>query len=134
MVDEVRDERRDLVQVFFSYHREDAEADVWRLKETLESRLGESSVFVDTVGIDPGANWERFVHHELTKSVAVLLVAGPRWSATTSVIYELESALNGGLPIIPLMVRNANWVDLSQELPDHLRARDRACRRRARCT
>jgi len=87
-------------RVFVSYHRADTEADAGRLVDTLRRHLGDESVFVDVSGVQPGSNWERVVDHALTKSVVLLLVVGPLWKATESILYELDRAPanDGGRP------------------------------------
>jgi TIR domain-containing protein len=107
-------------RVFISYHREDTEADAGRLSDTLRRRLGDDRIFTDVTGIEFGANWERVIERTLQGAVAVLVVAGPRWKATEAIIYELEAAIDAGIAIMPIVVRRANWVSLTTELPSKL--------------
>lgn len=108
---------QDLSRVFLSYHRADTEADAGRLGDTLKRRLGVERVFADVTDIEFGANWKRVVERSLQGSVALLLIAGPGWTLTEPLTYEVAAALDAGISIIPTLVRRANWTALTRTLP-----------------
>jgi hypothetical protein len=88
---------QDVPRVFLSYHRADSEADAGRLADTLKRRLGVERVFTDVTDIEFGASWKRVVERTLHGSVALLLVAGPGWTLTEPVAYEVDAALDAGI-------------------------------------
>ncbi len=110
----------DFNRIFISYHRSDSEADAGRLGDALRRRLGDERVFTDVIDIEFGANWERVVDHTLKDSVAVLLLIGPAWMLTDSILYEVRAALNSAVSIIPILVRGVDWATLTDDLPTEL--------------
>jgi len=104
-------------RVFISYHRADSEADAGRLEDTLKHKLGSDHIFTDVSDIEIGADWERAVAQTLDGAVALLLVAGPAWMLTAAIAFELRSALEAEISIIPVLVRRANWPALTETLP-----------------
>ncbi len=108
-------------RIFISYHREDTPADTGRLADTLEREFGPKCVFQDVSEIEPGDNWERIVDHMLENTVALLLVIGPSWVLTEPLERELDTALQSGVAIIPVLVRDADWDDFAATLPDILK-------------
>ena len=108
-------------RVFISYHRADAEGAAGRLSDNLRHRFGDDAVFLDVAGIELGTNWERAVDYAMADSIAILLVAGPSWILTDSIAYEVRAALRNGVPVIPVLVKGADWVSLTADLPANLK-------------
>lgn len=109
-------------RIFISYHREDTIADAGRLADALERELGPDCVFQDVSGIELGANWERVVDQTLANSVALLLVVGPAWVLTEPIKRELQIALQSGVVVIPILVRDVRFAEFSAKLPDSFRS------------
>ena len=104
-------------RVFVSYRHEDAEADAGRLYDTLAAELGQEALYKDVENIAIGRNWKRAVREALADSAAVLFVMGPDWRLSPAIEFELQLALASDVPVVPILVRKADLVQLSSRLP-----------------
>jgi hypothetical protein len=106
------------VQVLISYRRTDAKQAAGRLAETLKTRLGPGSVFIDS-DIEPGTDWRDVLVARVRSADVVLALIGGDWakqtvnrdrrlllhSAEEDVLrLEMETAYEHGVPIIPVLV------------------------------
>ncbi|MCK6211583.1 toll/interleukin-1 receptor domain-containing protein [Georgenia sp. EYE_87] len=120
------------MRVFLSYRREDSAAHAGRLADELRRRLGRSDVFLDVAEIRPGSDFTDAIDTALRQSDAVLVVIGPRWlSAAVAdgrprlddpqdyVRREVAAALDGSLPVVPVLVGGAR-LPRADELPEDL--------------
>ena len=103
-------------RVFLSYRHEDSEADAGRLYDTLAAALGADAVYKDVETFAIGRSWKRAVREALADSAAVLFVMGPQWRLSEALELELELALASDVPVVPVMVRDANLEQLTSGL------------------
>jgi hypothetical protein len=107
-------------RIFLSYRREDAPFVVGRLHDRLTAHFGAGAVFKDVDSIPPGVNFRTFIQDEIAASEVVLAVIGEGWLGAGApdgrarieqesdfVRIELASARRLGVPIIPVLVRDA---------------------------
>ena len=107
-------------QIFISYRKDDAAAEAWLLQAKLNDQLGGASVFLDESGVAPGAHWPNRLHQALDSASAVLVVIGPNWLTASDewarrridlqgdwVRLEIETSLNAGKHVIPVLTRGA---------------------------
>lgn len=104
-------------RVFISYVRADTEADVGRLHDSIVARLGTDAVFMDTTSVDFGTNWKRSVEKALADTAIVLAVMGPAWQLSKAIELEIATALEANVPVVPVLVRGAEIVPLTENLP-----------------
>jgi hypothetical protein len=104
-------------RVFVSYRHQDSEADAGRLYDTLAAELGQEALYKDVENIAIGRNWKRAVREALADSAAVLFVMGPDWRLSPAIEFELQLALASDVPVVPILVRKADLVQLTSGLP-----------------
>src|SRR5437867_1755863 len=121
-----------MAKLSISYRRADSEAITGRLFDRLTSHYGKGSVFRDIDNIPPGIDFRRHINEALQKSDVLIAVVGPKWlgpvkggaarinDETDQVRIELETALQRGIPVIPVMVGGMK-PPKPQQLPDTLR-------------
>jgi TIR domain len=116
-------------RLFLSYRREDTAGYAGRLSDGLITRFGRSQVFRDIDAIPPGVNFVKGTDDAIAACDYVLLLIGNNWlSATTTagdrrlddpddfVRREIEAAIKGDVPIIPILVEGAR-MPTAAELP-----------------
>jgi hypothetical protein len=119
--------------IFISYRRADAEGEAGRLFDDLVRAYGDSSVFMDVSGIEPGADFRKAIDTNVSGCGVLLAVIGPTWASVTDssgnrrldnpndyVRLEIGTALTRGVPVIPVLVHAAKMPPLDQ-LPDDLK-------------
>ncbi|WP_413758587.1 4a-hydroxytetrahydrobiopterin dehydratase [Streptomyces sp. MMBL 11-3] len=107
-------------QIFISYRRDDAAAEAWLLQAKLNDQLCGAHVFLDTLGVTPGADWPDRIRQALDNASAVLVLIGPNWLAASDdwarrkidlpddwVRLEIEESLNSKKHIVPILTREA---------------------------
>ncbi len=125
--------RTEKPKVFLSYRREDPVASslLFLICEILEHRF---EVFYDIDSIPAGARWDHFVADNVRQSSAVVAVIGDTvawlggqdpqtariWQAGDFVRFELETALQEQIPIVPLLLKRAR-MPAPVQIPDSLR-------------
>lgn len=125
--------QEEVVSIFVSYRRADSAEMTGFIAERLQARFGEKSIFMDVDSIPVGVDFRAYIVATLRKCRACLVVIGPGWieaKSTTGgrriddpsdlVRIEVETALRLGVPVAPLLVRDAS-LPKSNELPDGLR-------------
>lgn len=119
---------------FISYRRSETTPAARGLHVQLRARFGGNRIFMDVAGIGAGEVWPERLRRELERATVLLLVIGPTW-LTTSDIYgrrrvdqandwvrrEVCHAIDGKMPIIPLLVGGAKLLPPAEGLPDELR-------------
>jgi hypothetical protein len=93
--------------IYVSYSRSDAPSTVWRVVERLVDYYGDRAV----QGSPPSGT---DIEEDVVQSALVVAVIGPRWSTLTGpdldlISRELETALGGRVPIVPVIVEGAAW-------------------------
>jgi hypothetical protein len=119
----------DVASVFLSYRREDSRADAGRMYDRLSAHFGADHVFMDVDDIAAGDNFVARLTHTLGQCDVLLLVIGPRWLSVADaqgrprlaapedfVRLEAQSALERGIPLIPILVGGARMPERG-ELP-----------------
>jgi TIR domain len=119
-------------KIIISYRRSDSDAIAGRIRDKLAGHYGESSVFMDIDNIPFGIDFRDHIRDALFENDMLIVVVGPRWvgqgkgghlriqEETDPVRIEVETALERGIPVIPVLVNNAAMPKPS-ELPDSLR-------------
>lgn len=120
-------------QIFVSYRRDDSAAVTRRIYECLLQRLGRDVVFKDDGSIPLGVNVRKHIDSIILECDAVIVVIGDGWTGTGSksgwtrlddprdfVRIGIESALRREIPVIPLLVNDAEMPG-EDCLPEPLR-------------
>jgi outer membrane protein OmpA-like peptidoglycan-associated protein len=119
--------------VFISYRRADSADVTGRIWDHLGRHLGKGRLFRDVASIAGGEDFRSAIHQAISSCQVVLVVIGPHWLAVTDrggnrrlddpedpVRVEIETSLNAGKRIIPLLVGGAA-MPTPNALPDSLR-------------
>ena len=120
-------------RVFISYRRDDSGGQTGHLFDDLKKRFGDSEIFRDLEGLDPGVEYPDALNQALTDCEVVLVMIGARWSTITEargrridqpddfVRMEVAKALGRkDVCVIPVLVGGAKLPE-EQELPEDLR-------------
>lgn len=115
--------------IFISYRREDTRADAGRLCDRLENHFGDEQVFMDIDDIRPGQNFIDVLHRTLDGCDVMIVLIGQNWLGARDdegslrlddeddfVRLEVQSALQQGLEIIPVLVNRAQMPS-AERLP-----------------
>lgn len=119
--------------VFISYRRSDSRWVAGRLRDELESTLGEGIVFLDTESISGGSDFVDVIRAALLDSKVTIAVIGQQWrpellaDERDYVRLELLESLASGKVLIPVLVDQAS-MPTADEFPEELR---RVARRHA---
>ena len=118
-------------RVFISYRRGDTSGQARALQEALSARFGRDSVFMDVDSIGPGVDFVKQIDEAIGSCSTVLALIGRDWVGRADsgarpfddpndfVRRELESALQRGVPIIPILIERAT-MPASTALPESL--------------
>ncbi len=117
------------MKCFISYRHDDSRAITERIYDRLSNYFGKDSFFKDIDDLPPAANFKEKLEHSLTASSVLMAVIGKNWAKVVDaegrrrlensndyVRFELETALRLDIPIIPVLVDNANMPE-AKELP-----------------
>jgi len=119
-------------KVFLSYRRSDASAIAGRIFDRLVVYYGREAVFMDVDDIPIGTDFKKYIDGFLHQCDILLAIVGTKWLVADDsgaprlldtddpVRNELKTALQIGVPIIPVLVDGARMPGES-ELPDDLR-------------
>lgn len=115
--------------IFISYRRSDSDDITGRIYDRLHSYFGAEVIFRDVQSIPFGIDFREHINSELYDCRVLVAVIGPAWLTakdnigkrridhpTDFVRLEIETALNRGIPVIPLLVSNAQLPAID-ELP-----------------
>ena len=119
-------------KVILSYRRSDSEVITGRIRDKLANHYGEDGVFMDTESIPLGFDYRKQIKDALLKNKVFIAVIGPKWLGGSGrearineendpVRIEVETALQPGLPIIPVLVSGAT-IPKATELPQSLQS------------
>jgi CHASE2 domain-containing sensor protein len=121
---------------FISYRRDQSTFVARSLSSALASRFGESSVFMDLTGINPGQEWPQEIQEAILGCSAMLVIISPYWLASRDpasgsrrlddpedwVRREVEAGLaRPEVAVIPVLVDGAT-MPADSDLPVSLRA------------
>lgn len=106
--------------IFLSYRRQDSSSATGRLADRLEEHFGPGRVFHDHESISPGDDFTEAIRRAIATSTVMLAVIGPDWldardadgrrrldHAGDFVRQEIETALQAGVPVVPVLVEGA---------------------------
>jgi len=121
-------------KIFVSYRRDDTPADARGIRDSLASKFGKTSVFMDISDLVPGRRFDQALDAALKECKLLIAVIGPRWTEITKqraasgerdlVISEVGAALKRDIPIIPACVgrmQNMPPMPDASELPEGIR-------------
>jgi TIR domain-containing protein len=119
--------------IFISYRRDDAEGQAGRLFDDLVKYFGQSAVFMDVTGIEPGRDFRRVIDEQVASCGVLLALIGKDWldakdqsgarrldDPTDFVRLETASALKRDIPVVPVLVQGAT-MPRAEQLPDVLK-------------
>lgn len=122
-----------MAKIFISYRRADSATFSGRIYDRLIARFGRRQVFKDVDDIPAGAKFAQYIQDALRDCAVALVVIGPGWldardtqgrrrldDPADYVRLEIETALNLGLTVIPLLVDGARMPG-GDEAPEALR-------------
>jgi hypothetical protein len=118
--------------VFVSYRRDDSAHATGRIYDRLIAEFGTDAVFRDVDSMQLATHFPSHIQKIITRCDVVLAIIGRRWITVTDsggrlrlqdpndfVRLEIETALELGVPVIPLFVDDASLTE--QRLPEGLR-------------
>jgi len=119
--------------IFVSYRRSDSADIAGRIYDRLIGKFGKAPVFKDVDSIPLGLDFKEYLDMKVGECNVLLAIIGDRWleasdasgnkrleDPTDFVRIEIESALERGVPVIPLLVRDA-IMPREENLPSGLR-------------
>lgn len=115
-------------KVFISYRRADSQYVTDAIYSEMSKHFGED-VFLDVDDIPPGVDFPDFLAGKIADVDAILVIIGQDWARIMEeradqfndfVRIEVESALEQGKLVIPVLVKNANMPNFSA-LPESIR-------------
>ncbi len=117
--------------IVLSYRRADSRWIVGRIFDRLEAHFGRERVFMDIDGVPLGIDFREHLRTTLEGCDVLLAIIGPHWakgldgvnrldSETDWVRLEIETALQRNVPVIPVLIDDAQMPDASL-LPETLR-------------
>lgn len=122
-----RAKKKSDLRIFLSYRRDDSRAFTGRICDRLTQHFGEEAVFRDVDSIPIGLDFRDKIRETIEQSEVLIAVIGPRWLTTTNaegnprlhnpddyVRLEIESALSNGVPVLPVMVDEAEILSREQ--------------------
>jgi hypothetical protein len=120
--------------IMICYRREDSAAVTGRIYDRLIQHFGKTAIFKDVDSIPLGVDFREHLERVVVRSAALVVVIGDKWlerggpggvrrldDPADIVRIEIESALNRGIPVIPLLVQGAR-MPTGAGLPPSLRA------------
>ena len=115
--------------IAISYRRQDSSPVAGRLYDRLQAEFGKGSVFMDFDSIPYGVDFREHIKQTLKRAKVVVAIIGPEWvggkdirridDPTDFVRLEVASALETGIPIIPVLINNTPMPD-AKNLPPEL--------------
>ncbi len=126
-------ESGDLGRIFISYRRSDSADIAGRIYDCLVDRFGRDPIFKDVDSIPLGVDFKEYLDRKVRECKVLLAIIGDHWLDASDetgkkrlkdpadfVRIEIESALESGIPVIPLLVRDAK-MPAAESLPPSLR-------------
>lgn len=119
-------------RIILSYRRSDSDVITGRIRDRLASRYGDDAVFMDIENIPLGFDYRRQIKAAILENRVFIAVIGPKWIGGSGkdarineendpVRIEVETALQQGLPIIPVLV-SGGTMPKSSDLPPSLQS------------
>lgn len=117
-----------MARIFISYRRNDSAYVAATLKEKIQQRFGEDSVFLDIDNIPLGVDFRRHIGDAVGQCDVLLVLIGDNWlgdngvrlrAESDFVRIEIESALQREIPVVPVLLDRAEMPP-SEMLPPSL--------------
>ena len=118
--------------IAISYRRQDSSPVAGRLYDRLQAEFGKGTVFMDFDSIPYGVDFREHIKQTLQRAKVVVAIIGPEWvgsakdlsnrridDPTDFVRLEVASALENGIPIIPVLINNTPMPE-AKNLPPEL--------------
>ncbi|PZR76116.1 MAG: hypothetical protein DLM73_03585 [Chthoniobacterales bacterium] len=117
--------------IAISYRRQDSSPVAGRLYDRLQAEFGKGTVFMDFDSIPYGVDFREHIKTTLQRAKVVVAIIGPEWTGgrdtsnrriddpTDFVRLEIASALENGIPIIPVLINNTPMPE-AKALPAEL--------------
>lgn len=111
--------------IFLCYRRADSEVSAGWLYEWLESRLPPGSIYLDLLSSPAGKDWREHVARVLPHTKVAIVLIGKDWvgpylfEKDNPVCFELALAESSHVPILPLLVNNAD-MPRKDQLPESI--------------
>jgi hypothetical protein len=110
--------------VFISYRREESAFAARLIADRVADRLGRENVFLDVDDIPLGVDWLDVLSEKVGACDALIAVVGRNWVSGVEngefIRFEIESALQRNVPVIPVLVDGATMPQ-ADELPDAIK-------------
>jgi hypothetical protein len=119
--------------IFVSYRRSDSEYITGRICDRLQQHFGREAVFEDVHSMPLGVRVRDYIRETVARCKLLLAVIGDEWldsmdesgnrrldAPSDFVRLEIEAALDGDKPMIPIFVKRAT-MPKEQELPQSMR-------------
>jgi hypothetical protein len=123
--------------IFISYRRADTRHVAGRLSDRLEERFPGAHVFMDVDTNEPGEDFAASIQDAVARCNVLIAMIGPHWlgledrhgrrridCSNDYVTLEIATALDRGIPVIPLLVDEAA-MPRPEELPERLKSLSR---------
>ncbi|MFF7755511.1 toll/interleukin-1 receptor domain-containing protein [Streptomyces sp. NPDC007971] len=122
---------REEKKIFISYRREDTAPYAGWLQDRLAQHYGASKIFMDVAYLQPGEDFPRVIAQAISSCDVLVALIGPAWVGSTAdgktriqeandwVRLEIESALDQGIRVIPLLIDGAS-LPSPEKLPSSL--------------
>ncbi|MBI3822964.1 MAG: toll/interleukin-1 receptor domain-containing protein [Planctomycetes bacterium] len=120
------------LHIFVSYRRSDSQDVSGRIYDVLTARFSKACVFKDVDSIPLGRDFRKVLQQAVSRAQVVIVIIGPGWARAKTaagtrrlddpndfVRIEIESALQSGIPVIPVMVSHAKMAGAT-DLPASL--------------
>ncbi|HEX8898566.1 MAG TPA: toll/interleukin-1 receptor domain-containing protein, partial [Chthoniobacterales bacterium] len=116
--------------IAISYRRQDSSPVAGRLYDRLQAEFGKGNVFMDFDSIPYGVDFREHIKQTLQRAKVVVAIIGPEWTGgkdpasrriddpTDFVRLEVASALENGIPVIPVLVNNTPMPDANNLPPE----------------
>ena len=121
-----------MANIMISYRRSDSAAIAGRIRDHLAQYYGADAIFIDIDSIPLGIDFRQQIQEALTKNDILLALISPKWIGAKKagtfrisddndpIRIEIETALNKGIPLIPVLVGGAT-MPKSSALPDSIK-------------
>jgi len=113
--------------IFINYRRADTEDVCGRIYDRLVMTFGRASVFKDIEDIMPGVDFRKVLAREVAATDVMLVIIGQNWINRENkrrlfepgdfVRFEIETALERGIPVIPVLVQRRVRLPQKRYLP-----------------
>lgn len=119
-------------KVFISYRRDDASGFAHAIHDRLVENLPKEQVFMDVVGIEPGADFVEKLESTVNQCSVLLALIGKRWLGENGegkarihdpkdwVRAEVSTAIKRGVRVIPVLI-DGMTMPATESLPEDLR-------------